>query len=116
MSPEPAVAPPQGEHGYGVTPAAPVPEARRTGTMIRTTAATPVSRPAASISPASHGSASADIPASARTDRPGLASAFITTTVQSPSRTAQVRVRFPVPRARAAQGSAAAGGAGTPVP
>ena len=41
---------------------------------------------------------------------------FITTTVQSPSWTAQVSVRVPVPWARAAQGSAAAGAAGTPVP
>ena len=46
-------------------------EARRTGTTIRAPAATPVSRPVASSSPASHGSARADSPASARTVMPG---------------------------------------------
>ena len=89
---------------------------QRTDTTIRAPAATPVSRPAASSSPASHGSAGADIPASARTVRPGEASWFITTTIQSPSLPAQVSVRVPVPWVRAAQGSAAAGAAGTPVP
>ena len=91
-------------------------EASRTDTTIRAPATTPVSRPSASSSPASHASAGADIPASALTVRAEEASWFITTTIQWPRCPSQVSDRVPVPWVFAAQRSAVAGAAGAPVP
>ena len=71
----------------------------------------PASRPATI-----HGRAGSVAPTSARTVRPGAASRFITTTIQSPSRAVQVSVCLPGPETCAAQLMACCGAAGVAVP